>query len=468
MQALIQGQKNILSDLFGKAAIAGHSKGEREHHGLVFVYELLEVRLPIAGHTRCYSLIRRKRSVGMQRVTDLRGKSSGKGVRTGKGLDCVGMRRNILLIGLAFAGCGAARAQWQIQDSHSTADLRGIANVDGKVAWASGTNGTVLRTKDGGNVWQACAVPPEAGQLDFRGVQAFDANTAIVMSSGKGDLSRLYKTTDGCRSWKLLFTNPDNDGFWDAIRFSDTRNGFLLGDPVHNKFVLFGTYDGGEHWTRVNGRSLEIGNSKLSVFAASNSALLFSAQEPVPAFVTGGPTGAFLFGGLYQEHGHGEGGPALCGPSVDKIPLTKCLASLLEFQVLKIAMDAENETSGAFSIASAGLREYRAVVVGGDYKQPEKGSAAYLDRKFEGFPPAENPPHGYRSAVAYHDAMKAWITVGPNGTDVSTDDGRNWRAVRPDPAMHEAPDADRSWNALSLPFVVGPKGRIGKLDRTHF
>jgi photosystem II stability/assembly factor-like uncharacterized protein len=53
--------------------------------------------------------------------------------------------------------------------------------------------------------------------LDFRGVQAFDAATAIVMSSGKGDLSRLYKTVDGCKNWALLFTNPDPDGFWDDI-----------------------------------------------------------------------------------------------------------------------------------------------------------------------------------------------------------------------------------------------------------
>ncbi len=72
-------------------------------------------------------------------------------------------------------------------------------------------------------------------------------------------------------------------------------------------------------------------------------------------------------------------------------------------------------------------------------------------------------PHGYRSAVAYDATTKTWITVGPNGTDISTDDGRNWRAVHPDPALHEPPDADRDWNALSLPFVVGPHGRIGKL-----
>jgi len=38
------------------------------------------------------------------------------------------------------------------------------------------------------------------------------------MSSGKGHRSRLYKTTDACRTWTLLFTNPDPEGFWDAVQ----------------------------------------------------------------------------------------------------------------------------------------------------------------------------------------------------------------------------------------------------------
>src|SRR5215472_12898303 len=110
---------------------------------------------------------------------------------------------------LLLAGAGCAWGQWSMLTSNTAADLRGLHNVGGGVAWASGTNGTVLRTEDGGIVWQTCAVPPGAEKLDFRGVQGFEANTAIVMSSGKGDLSRLYKTTDGCNSWKLLFKNPD-------------------------------------------------------------------------------------------------------------------------------------------------------------------------------------------------------------------------------------------------------------------
>jgi hypothetical protein len=107
------------------------------------------------------------------------------------------------------------------------------------------------------------------------------------------------------------------------------------------------------------------------------------------------------------------------------------------------------------------------VVVGGDYKSPETsdGTAAYFPTDRNKWAAARTMPHGYRSAVAYDAAAKEWITVGPNGTDVSTDDGKNWSALRPDVARGEAADADRNWNALSLPFVVGPKGRIGKRDQ---
>jgi hypothetical protein len=106
------------------------------------------------------------------------------------------------------------------------------------------------------------------------------------------------------------------------------------------------------------------------------------------------------------------------------------------------------------------------VAVGGDYSLPDNpaGTGGFSDDGGLHWFPARTPPHGYRSAVAYDAATKTWITVGPNGTDISTDDGRNWRALHPNPALHEAPDADRDWNALSLPFVVGPHGRIGKLN----
>jgi hypothetical protein len=358
-----------------------------------------------------------------------------------------------------------AHAQWDIQHSGTTADLRGIASVGAGIAWASGSNGTVLRTEDSGYLWQRCTVPPGADKLDFRGIQAFDANTAIVMSSGKGDLSRLYKTTDGCQTWKLVFTNPDKDGFWDALSFhmgrpvlagsqtSKNLNGYLVGDPVGGNFVIYRTIDSGTTWTRWHDDNNErpaTAQPGEDLFAASNTSLVTPGYNGPFTFVTGGASGSELF--MAQPHSPLDAGYWLAFSKI-----------ILPFK--------RDESAGAFSIASrfpASSPFPDFMIVGGDYKHPEIGSesAFYVPAPRHPFSKriytATTPPHGYRSAVAYDAATNTWITVGPNGTDISTDDGRNWRALKP--TATEPPDADQHWNALSLPFVVGPHGRIGVLN----
>src|ERR1044072_6299933 len=95
--------------------------------------------------------------------------------------------------------CGTqAHAQWVAQSSGTNVRLRGVSAVNGKVAWASGANGTYARTADGGQTWQAGQVSG-AAELDFRDVDAFDAETAYLLAIGEGERSRIYKTTDGGR-----------------------------------------------------------------------------------------------------------------------------------------------------------------------------------------------------------------------------------------------------------------------------
>jgi hypothetical protein len=386
------------------------------------------------------------------------------------GCHSAAQRRNLLFVFLLCTILPATlEAQWDIQDSHTTASLRGIHNVGGGVAWASGTNGTVLRTEDGGYLWQTCAVPPGAEKLDFRGIQAFDENTAIVMSSGKGDLSRLYKTTDGCRTWKLVFTNPDSDGFWDAISFirsdrsgSNIYRGGVLGDPVNGAFAMFESVDSGETWNRklvTKNRTAEINckidpfpaKKKEAMFAASNQSLLVLPVHFI--FATGGSVARLG----YPDHFDLD--DAFCHDSA---------------RFLTLPMAHGNSSSGIFAIAVKNDDERfppSLMAVGGDYQRPDDthGNSVFVEgsepRRWLGYffrsVRPITPPRGYRSAVAYDAKTKTWITVGPNGTDISTDDGKNWRALRPKPGQPD--DADKNWNALSLPFVVGPNGRIGKL-----
>ena len=370
------------------------------------------------------------------------------------------MRPARLIVSLAFAGCAAARAQWTMENSGTTADLRGIDNVGSGVAWASGTNGTVLRTEDGGYLWQACAIPPGAEHLDFRGIQAFDANTAIVMSSGKGDLSRLYKTTDGCQKWKLILRNHDGDGFWDALHFEQHWLGALIGDPVNGRFTVFTSDDRGRTWLRLRNKGLEAQPGKQAAFAASNS--LVTGGYGASEFATGGTEGSFVYSMWPTE---------VCVDDCSDEDLIEARQRAIWTRE-EVPIGGHTESSGIFSLferwdpSGFGSKVTAIVAVGGDYLKPEDPAltAAFSLDDGKTWTAAQTPPHGFRSAVAYDAATKTWITVGPNGTDISTDDGRNWRALHPDPALHEAPDADRDWNALSLPFAVGPHGRIGKLS----
>jgi hypothetical protein len=129
------------------------------------------------------------------------------------------------------------------------------------------------------------------------------------------------------------------------------------------------------------------------------------------------------------------------------------------------------ESSGIFSltfdviVSNHSYSIKHGIAVGGDYLKPNDSArtAAFTTDGGKTWQAATTPPHGYRSAVAYDPTTRTWITVGPNGTDISTDDGRNWHPLHP--TNHDAPDADQHWNALSLPYAVGPHGRIGILHR---
>src|SRR5579864_7177846 len=136
---------------------------------------------------------------------------------------------------------------WQPQESGTTASLRGVWAVSEKVAWASGSGGTWLRTIDGGKTWKASKVEG-ASDLDFRAVRAFDEYTAFLLSIGTGEKSRIYKTTDAGEHWQLMFSNPDPKGFYDALQFWDTDHGIVLGDPVDGHFEVLTTEDGGATW----------------------------------------------------------------------------------------------------------------------------------------------------------------------------------------------------------------------------
>ncbi len=330
---------------------------------------------------------------------------------------------------LSLLACSALAQTWVPQASGTTASLRGIGVVDANVAWAGGTEGTFLRTVNGGVTWQAGAVPG-AARLDFRGVRAFTANHAMLMSSGPGSASTLYSTLDGGRTWTLAFSNPDAAGFFDALAFDDEKHGAVLGDPVGGSFVVLTTDDGGITWKRL--MKLPPALPGEGAFAASNSSLVLRHCAEAAGceiwFATGGAGGARVF--------HLQAG---------------------NWTVTHTPIRADSAGAGIFALyITPGTG---AVAVGGNYEKPgeDAHNVALANSATEQWSePTGVRPRGYRSAVVFLRDNKLWITTGPSGSEWSTTLGADWI---PFEGGYNAIGGDTA----AACWAVGPKGRIAKL-----
>jgi photosystem II stability/assembly factor-like uncharacterized protein len=187
------------------------------------------------------------------------------------------------LLSLLFATAAAfAQSTPKAQRSNTAEDLRGVSVVSGRVAWASGTHGTYLRTTDAGAHWTAVRVPG-AEPLDFRAVVAFSADEAFLMSAGPGGQSRIYHTGDAGQHWSLQFTNSNPKGFFDSMAFWDSTHGLVLGDPIADetgalKFELLIT-DDGQTWRPMPAANLPPALAGEGAFAASNSCIAILPPE---------------------------------------------------------------------------------------------------------------------------------------------------------------------------------------------
>ena len=326
----------------------------------------------------------------------------------------------------AFLLAATLAAAWVPQTSGSTSELRGLSVLDAKHAWASGSGGTVLRTQDGEH-WEKLVVPG-AEALDFRDVEALDANTVVLMSAGPGDASRIYRSTDAGATWKLVHTNPDKDGFYDAIAFWDAQNGIVMGDPVNHFFAVRVTHDGGQTWAAPEGLVLPQMLEGEGAFAASGTCLTVVKGSQYAWFVTGGAKVSRVF----RTHNRGQSWNSGITP-----------------------IAAGNASSGLFSVAF--LDQMRGFAAGGDYKQPKFAGLNGVRTEDGGktWVAAPISATGFMSAVvAIPGTVSDLVAAGLNGEAISHDGGRTWTPIGDVPVNAVAfADARTGW-------AVGPKGTI--------
>jgi photosystem II stability/assembly factor-like uncharacterized protein len=312
------------------------------------------------------------------------------------------------------------------QTSRTTARLRGVSAVSAQVAWASGSNGTYLKTVDGGTTWQAATVSG-AETLDFRDVEAFDANTAYLLSIGEGEKSKIFKTTDGGRNWKLQFTNRNPKAFFDAMAFWDADRGIALSDPVDGRFLIIRTDDGGATWREVGKMPSALPDE--AAFAASGTCITVQGRNNVWLGTGGGA--ARVFRSI-------DGGDT--------------------WQVAATPIPSGQPSSGIFSIAFKDAMN--GVIVGGDYKKESEARdnvATTADGGRTWNLVKGSLPGGFRSGVAYMlGTAGVVVAVGPAGSDYSSDGGANWMSFGSE-GFHAV-----SFARSGAGWAAGEGGKIGK------
>lgn len=315
---------------------------------------------------------------------------------------------------------------WQPQETGVKSSLRGVSAVSDQVAWASGSRGTVIRTINGGSTWENVSIP-EADTLDFRDVEGFDANTAIVMSAGLPAV--IYKTTDGGQTWQQKYFSTAEGTFYDAMDFWNDQEGIAFGDAIDSRLLILKTTDGGESWKELPFEQRPQALEGQGGFAASGTCLRTLGENQV--YIGLGGKEASLF----YSFDKGE----TWGKTITPI-------------------QSGESTEGIFSIDFKD--ELNGLMVGGDYRGDSltKINAAYTtDGGRNWFPVmAGMKPNGYRSGVAVYDENLI-LVVGRESCDYYYDGDS---AYTPMEGQYYAVSVSKTGKSA---WASGSGGRVAKL-----
>ncbi len=310
-------------------------------------------------------------------------------------------------------------------DTGHKVSIRGLSVVNDNIVWASGSSGSVAKSIDGGKTFTWMTV---AGyeKRDFRDIEAFDANTAIIM--GIAEPAVILKTKDGGNSWYKVFEDTTKGMFLDAMDFNKKGKGMVVGDPINKNAFLAATENGGDSWEVVKNNykyAIPSMSEGEAFFASSGTNIKFKDDRgDISVFFTSGGKKSRLF---------------IINECYDTLPIIQ-----------------GKESTGANSID---VWKNKAVIVGGDFANDKDTTAncVLVNLKKGSFTHPQTPPHGYRSCVIYVN-KKTLVTCGTSGVDVSYDGGINWQLISP-LSFHVVQKA-KDGKAI---FLAGGRGKIAKL-----
>jgi len=308
--------------------------------------------------------------------------------------------------------------------------LQAVSAPSEDVVWVSGHGGAVLRSTDGGDHWTRLRVPG-ADSLEFRDVQAFDADTAFLLSSGPGPRSRIFRTTDGGQTWTQQYLNTDPRAFYDCFAFWTPTIGAVVSDAVDGRLIVRRTVDAGAHWEVLPTASMPAALDGEGAFAASGTCLVALGRR------RGWIAGEAAAGSrIYRTSDAGASW------SVSPAPLARGDASGAATVAFR---DSANGVALGGRIALPADTTARAAV-------SHDGGVTWTAAAGPAFPGAV-----YGSVYVPEAVTPVLVAVGPGGLAYSRDDAATWTPLSPLGYWAVGFASPRAG------WAVGPRGRITKI-----
>lgn len=307
----------------------------------------------------------------------------------------------------------------------SKTSFRGLSVVDDHVIWASGSRGTVARSIDGGKTFVFKQLKGYE-KSDFRDIEAFDSQRAVIMSSGTP--AYILQTKDGGNTWSQSYASNDTAIFLDAMDFWDDQNGMIIGDPVNGHFLLMQTNNGGKTWKSLDTSKTPAAETGEAVFAASGTSLQCTDKKDF----------AFVSGGKSSRYFHFS-------------------SSTSSWHIQPSGLASGEPSQGAFSLY---IEPYQRIyIVGGDYAKDTSGSNNINTFTW---PDQHNTLDiknldDYRSCVASSKGVPL-IVCGITGVAVFDQRNHRWSVI-----STQAFNVVKCAKKGKAVFLAGPKGRIARL-----
>src|SRR6266700_5220729 len=177
------------------------------------------------------------------------------------------MNRFVQIILCILLSKSGQTQQLHLLNSGTDVSLRGLSVVNDQVLWASGSEGTVGLSTNGGISWKWMRVP-HYEKSDYRDIEAFNDREAIIM--GITEPAVILSTADGGNSWTTEFEDTSKATFFDAMDFSG-KHAAVVGDPVADHIFFAESTDRGKKWNINASSGFKPTAAGESFFAASGS-----------------------------------------------------------------------------------------------------------------------------------------------------------------------------------------------------